>query len=367
MNLLIVTPLFPPAVGGASTYYKLLTRELIESEGVDHVVVVTERHSEAPNRENLMGGRLTVLRLFPARAGRDRRRFIQYPQYLLQNIEYFLLPWIRRRYAIDKVLIHSGLHNVLNTLWIAQRLLTALGTECIADVRDWQLPIRRFYQLRRYNRIICCSEHVFRHISEDPLLAEKAARVPVIQERLLRPSAERIKGVLQRLDLLGRDYLLYVGLIRKSKGVDQLLDIFAAVLAEHPGMKLVLVGNMRDEQDMKTRVAQAKGVRYAGALPREDVLALLSGCRIAVNLSPSEGMPRSSLEALALDVPTILPPNIPEFDSQCPQVVHSTLHPEETVSKINTLLDRGDRCNYAIASHYPEHVVPRYLEVLTHE
>ncbi len=364
MNILIVTPLFPPAVGGASTYYRILTDQLLSKNVVRRIVVVTERCAGAPDVAKLKGDKLIIHRIFPERAGKDRERWLQYPKYIIQNVLYFRLPALCVKYAIDKMLIHGGLHNRFNTIWVAQRIAACLGIPSIADIRDVQLPGSRFYQLRSYEHIVCCSSLVEQYIGQDPTLATRSILLPVIQERITRPVEKEIAHTVGKYGLDGIEFLLYVGLIRREKGIDALLEIFHQVRQQYPALHLVLAGNLRDRGGLGDAVRHVDGVRSIGPISRREVLALLSKCRAAINVSPSEGMPRSSLEAMALGVPVILPPGIPEFDECCPDVVHDPSDLYRTVSILVRMLETGMMCRYPLEMHYPEDVIPKYARIL---
>ena len=47
MNLLFITPLFPPQVGGAATYFSLITGELKQRKGIEKIVVFSTYYGGA--------------------------------------------------------------------------------------------------------------------------------------------------------------------------------------------------------------------------------------------------------------------------------------------------------------------------------
>jgi glycosyltransferase involved in cell wall biosynthesis len=113
---------------------------------------------------------------------------------------------------------------------------------------------------------------------------------------------------LQRLGV-AQPYLLYVSQFHRYKNVLRLLEAFARVAANHPQLKLVLVGAAADGEywneveetlarlDLKTRVI------HVPVSPREQLIALYRGALGFVQPSLAETCSFPLLEALALGLP----------------------------------------------------------------
>jgi glycosyltransferase involved in cell wall biosynthesis len=103
---------------------------------------------------------------------------------------------------------------------------------------------------------------------------------------------------------LGERTLVFAGRLTVQKGLDVLLD----ALHEVPAAELVLVGD-GPERSRLEHYAVAAGVagrvRFAGALPRDEVLRLLAGARAAVLSSDWENLPHAAVEALAVGTPVV--------------------------------------------------------------
>ena len=83
-----------------------------------------------------------------------------------------------------------------------------------------------------------------------------------------------------------------------------LLEAIAAV----DGARLELVGAGADQPSLEAIVAARRlgdRVRFAGALPRHEVLAHLAGARAAVLSSAWENLPHAAVEALAVGTPVV--------------------------------------------------------------
>ena len=151
---------------------------------------------------------------------------------------------------------------------------------------------------RLVDGIVVNCEFVRRHLREDE-------RVPAglihlcyngIDTNTFRP----VRG--PRPEAL-RDASLVIGVVcvlRPEKGLDTLLDAFAAVRDAQPGMKLVLVGSGPCLQDLQER-ARALGIMpqcvFEPATPR--VAEWLAGIDIFVLPSLSEALSNSLMEAMA--------------------------------------------------------------------
>lgn len=364
MRLVIVTPIFPPATGGAATYYRLLCDALIQRQMVEHITVVTEAFPQQPASQNLNDGRLHILRIFPHRAGGTTSKARQYWLYALQNLQYLTLPRIVDTAAADVVLIHSSFHNQLNLLHM---ILPSLKRRArlIADIRDHQMPRANFGQMKSYSRIVACSHSVMSHLATDPTLASNAKYIPIPQEPLTPPSAEACSIMDERTALTNKAFILFAGLIKQDKGIDLLLDAYEILRTQmSDAPDLVLVGIGKDKA-LVARANQMSGVRHLGPMNRQDLLTLLYRASLVVNLSSSEGMPRICLEAMALNRPVILPRHIPEFEQQAPDsVAASDDNPDVIAAQMRDTLVLEKKALYRIDQHHIDNVVGEYESLL---
>ncbi len=303
------------------------------------------------------GGKIRVIRLFPHRAGGQMGKLSQYARYAIQNIQYWWLPRLVREANPDVVLVHSSFHNFYNLLTPVVRYI-ATSIPVIADIRDYHMPARRLSQLGSYHALIACSLNVLAHIKKQNGLAGRTVHIPVVQEKIdpIRPQA----GVtLDKYKLIRNSYLLFAGLIKPEKGIDLLLKTYDVLRARGCSEQLLLVGLIKDVALLK-RALKTPGVRILGAVSREELLDLMSCARMNINLSASEGMPRTSLEALALGTQTLLPKGIPEFERYCPQSVACASDPELVATQIENILAKRLQSDYPIEQHDPSAVLIQY-------
>jgi hypothetical protein len=355
----ICSPIFWGDASGASVYYQLLTNELL-SHGVDVTVISDKESSESACSVNYFP-------LFPARCAKDKRPFRDLLAYFWQNMSYFRLQRIINSVRPHFALVHSSFYNHPGIFaQVMKRVIHAHPEiKFIADVRDGLMPSRKVPLLNSYHQVIACSENVANHLLENGLDVKRLLRVPVIQERMESFDTLR-KPLIASLGLEGQSYIFYGGLVKESKAVDILLEAFLRYVRPiRKDLRIVIAGLMKTSNGRIKEMLAMDGVLYVGNRRHEEILALMSGAALCVNLSPNEGMPRSSLEALALRRPVVLPPNIPEFARFCDAFVVADREPATVARRMIEIMEAGAVPNYPIEMHYPENVLNSYTELLS--
>lgn len=101
----------------------------------------------------------------------------------------------------------------------------------------------------------------------------------------------------------------FIGRLVKEKGVFELVEAFKTVVSKHPHAKLVLVGGLldseRDTESYKRLMDDLNhpNIRYVGF--RDDIPVIMKASDTFVLPSYREGLPRSIIEAMALEKPII--------------------------------------------------------------
>lgn len=364
MHLIILTPIFPPASGGAATYYETLSRALLEAGVARQISIISERFPGEPARTTDSSGRLRVIRLFPHRAGGALSKFSQGARYCWQNVQYRLLPELIASSGGDTVLVHSSFQNFGNLLGpILERLRNK--ALLIADVRDHQMPASKVgRRLESYHRIIACSENVAAHVALHSKLCARLVVIPIPQQSVEIGDTQEHRQIVTDAGLQPWRYILYAGLIKRRKGIELLLDAHQSYRRQEPYLDLVLVGSGKDPR-LLSRAESLPGVRLLGPVEHSRLLVLMKFAALNVNLSSSEGMPRVSLEALAVGSRVILPPGVPEFRRFClPWVAASDHDPDVLAHQFRSVLSGPATSGYPLERHSIAQTLPLYAELL---
>ena len=113
-----------------------------------------------------------------------------------------------------------------------------------------------------------------------------------------------------------QDYFIYVGNIKRHKGLHTLMDAFA--LAKKRGLtsKLMIVGNNQNfktsDEILTAIIEQTDGVEFTGWVSDERLISLIAGAKALVQPSLYEGFGIPPLEALYIGTNVVLS-DIPVF------------------------------------------------------
>ena len=106
-----------------------------------------------------------------------------------------------------------------------------------------------------------------------------------------------------------QDYVLYFGRIDVvHKGLDTLLEAFAAIAKERPGLELRMAGRGKDAERVRTMARELGidgSVKMLGAVSEDERRALFTGARVQLMPSRFEGFGMVAAESMAAGVPLI--------------------------------------------------------------
>ncbi len=350
MRVLLVTPLFFPSVSGAAVYFDTLGHELLRRLPGGAVTLLTRTLPGARRREARDG--LSVLRLLPRGDGR--------PAAALTALTMLA---VARALGADVVHYHT-----LVSYRAVGRLARRFRAPLVGDMRD--LAARdEGASITAYDhcsRLICASENILGFLQSAGFPADRLVPVPIPLPPPPRAAPDEVAAARRRWGLSQAPYALFVGALGPAKGVGELLAAMPALWRRRPGLHLALAGPVTAAgQALLAGRADLAGdprLHRLGPVPHADLLRLLQGAEVFVLPSRSEGLPRSALEALALGVPVVLPPGIPEFDRACPEAVLPALTPEALADAVLAAPERGPS-SYPLERHDPGAVAARILEV----
>ncbi|MFQ5615258.1 MAG: glycosyltransferase family 4 protein [Anaerolineales bacterium] len=362
MHPLILTPLYPPAVGGAATYFGDIAAQLARREEIQRLTILTERLPGQPpdSRQD----KLAVLRHLPTRVSIPRRPWLLHALTYIQTQRWFAThlpgllrtqPWFAQT-GIDLIHFHTRYGGQS-----FYRMLRRSGLPVIADLRDKMIAPQRLVGVCA--TLMTCGEGVRQFAIAGGFPEAQTTLVPIPFTLPESPTQEKVTHLRQKHHLGNAPFLLFIGDITRSKGVFDLLAAYRDWRKAHPETRLVMAGVNREGPPFSERVAHTPGTRYLGKIPHSDVLTLMKGAAILILPSRSEGLPRVILEAVALGTKVVCPPNIPEFDRHLSQFVL----PEVSPPAIRATLERVWKTNqcpaYPLHHHHLPQVVTKLIEV----
>lgn len=165
---------------------------------------------------------------------------------------------------------------------------------------------------RRATRVRCISAAVYRACRDAGVPDARLTVLPVRCD-FSWFDADRWRGERQAMRAAWNvderaQVILCTGGLNQHKGQAVLLQAFAALRARHPGARLVLIGE-GDRRAALEREAETLGIGSDIVMPGwvayDRVPAALAAADIYVQPSFNEGIPRATLEAMAMRVPVI--------------------------------------------------------------
>lgn len=317
---LLVSNLFPPALGGSAEVYAALA-----AHAGGEIVVLASSHDHQTGRE---------------RPGwREFDRGAGYPVHRLTCIR----PFFRKAY--------NGLSYRLHEAAAAVRLVAAIlnlvrryrvQAICVADdeTLGWLVPVSRFL-FRRRTLIYCHGDDLqggegdvarrsrWLRLAHHVVAANRyaasllAARFAVARDRILliengvdlavfRPQAPPASFV-ERHGLQGRQVLVTVTRLVPRKGVDKVLEAMPAVARLFPRALYLIVGDGPQRGALEALAAKldiADRVTFAGSVPHEETVNFYRSADLVIlpnreEEGEADGLPLVFLEASACAKPVI--------------------------------------------------------------
>lgn len=355
MRILLLTPLYPPAVGGAATYFSHIVPQMVNHPAIEHLVLLTEKMPGEP--EVMTVGKLTVLRQLPQRVS-VKRPFLFHTLTYLQTQLWFSknLSKLVKANQIDLVHFHTRFRGRL-----FYQALTRLPVPVLADLRDKMSNPADLAQCSQH--LLCCALGVAQFATAANYPASQMSYVPVTFEPPPHQPPETIAQTRLKFGLAERPYLLYLGDMTPNKGIYELLQAFGRWQQLVPDVDLVLVGINREGSSFTRHIAPMPGVHFLGHLLHREALALMQASEMMLLPSRSEGLPTVILEAIGLGKKVLCPPNIPEFERHLPDFVLPEVSSEAIFHMIQKIWHSPITPSYPLETHAVQGVVNQIVSL----
>ncbi|MFT5756253.1 MAG: glycosyltransferase involved in cell wall biosynthesis [Alteromonadaceae bacterium] len=293
---------------------------------------------------------------------RNRKSFKQTEN--IRYVPYFYIPKIGRRfYSIFlflSILIHSG-------LWLKRKknhILFASWAFPEAVVTSW---LSKIYKTKFYFKvhgsdinlhgdikpraiqIVAASKQANAIISVSNALKEKMVSMGVNKSKvsvIYNGVNHQVFGAIE-VTPTATPYVLFVGNLKKEKGIFELLDGFAEICHLYPNLELVYAGPGSNQGALLKQAELlniADKVRLLGTVNHQDLPQLMVNAKLVALPSYNEGVPNVLLEAMACGTPVLASRvgGIPEVVDQkiCGQLIEAK-QSHEVARGLQLVLDKN--------------------------
>lgn len=300
MNLLMITGIFPPDIGGPATYVPTMASELVKRGHKVTVVTLSDRLDHDDRSYNFPVHRIrrglfkplrflfTVLRIL--REGRGAQVLYVNGLYLEAVIANYLL----RKPMVQKIVGDWAWERSTNKGWVKdnfeefQKRKYRLKVELLKSLRT--------FCTRRADTMIAPSQYLARAVA-DWGLSEK--KIIVVYN-----AVEAQGSVPAKIPLQTPFKIVTVGRLIALKQVDQLIR--AITNCSEAG--LVIIGDGPERKKLEGLVIEhglGPRVHFTGQRSNGDTLALMAACDLFVLNSTHEGFPYVLLEAMSVGLPIV--------------------------------------------------------------
>jgi glycosyltransferase involved in cell wall biosynthesis len=299
----MITPEFPPKIGGLGGYVHKLSKEMIKR---GHEVVVITRGSW----EGLKTARVDGIEVY-------RVPYIHVYPLLLHTHQIFQNMILKQlRSELDLVHVHHPICPPINTtLPVIVTLHASVGSGSIES--------QNFYSSGRIPRPLFSLMRSYVKASERRML-ERADCITTVSNALvnelhslhgLDATSIRVLGNGVDTDVFepgkakpNDKTVLYTGHLAYNKGLIDLVEAARHVLHIYPDVSFVLTGRGPIERELRGMIARmnmTNNFRFVGFVERSTLIELYQNATVYVFPSYYEGLPTSVLEAMACGTPVV--------------------------------------------------------------
>ncbi len=317
MNLAIITPLFPPDMGGLATYTYELLQRLIE-RGHQVKVGTLGKPTGSPG--------VYSIGWVKRPAGNMIWQYLALPGYYVASF----ISIIRVIKGCDLVYTQNPTIIGLASLLVARLLRKPIMLRYAGDTTwerafnsqkttkfledflncpeggrrvKWSLLVQKFV-LNRVDRIIVPSQFL-----KDVLI--KGYEVKPVKVQVIYNSIDLNDCQIsppQGVQSSGGAQIITVGRLVSHKRIDKVIYAFEELVKEHPQAVLEVIGDGPERQNLEILAQKlhiGEQVEFLGRVTRSETLARLQRADIFVLNSVYEGLPHLVIEAMACRVPVI--------------------------------------------------------------
>jgi teichuronic acid biosynthesis glycosyltransferase TuaC len=318
MRVLHLTPGFPSSNDPVSGVFVKRIADCLQADGVD--VTVINPVASIPLPTSLLPKNLRVRRELPEHertvSGVNvyRPRYFSYPKSTIWGVAHqFIFRSVLKtikRHQLQFDLIHG--HWLYPMGYVAIMLGQRLGLPVCNTMRGDDITLfpettlgreRIKFALQRSQYLTSVSRTLARQ-------ARELADVPIqfiANGAMLTPQAGNEKTILDRASLRRKFnlaenvfYVLFVGAITRTKGIDELIEAAQALSTD--SLKFIAIGyRLAGERELTL----PPEIQFLGSRPHEEVMEYMRCCDVLALPSYREGMPNVVVEAASIGLPVV--------------------------------------------------------------
>ena len=318
-KVLLLCPVYYPYPAGGAQSFPLVA-EVLSSKY--YVMVLTEFHPKKPLKEKYRN--LEIFRILPVRDNFGKKTL------LYSLISYLLTYLIIYLFSIFNIL--SGLTYFHFTRYFGYPMLPLLAFLKIFGVKS-VYDCRTGNNQKKFNKLYArtfkfCDFAIANSMSALKLIQENSEKnFPkyLIETPLKLPKPIYKKEIeINGYKFLRKKYILCIGTISERKSTLKILESYLMTIEKITKENnklfipdLIFVG--RNDLGKKFLKCLSRSIKllYIGDVSHYESLLLTANSYGSINASSCEGIPRSSLEALNFNIPSILSGAVPEFVEFC--------------------------------------------------
>ncbi len=299
MELLFVTPIYPPEIGGPATYSRYISEELRKRGHIVNIISLGEQQDS----KNIS--------FISKKNSKAKQEYLLFKKIMGKGKNADAI------FALDPLAV--GLPALAASKLLKKKLIVRF----VGDI-PWEKARREgktfkmlddflakpnaYSNLLRLERLVLNSAHrviipsnylksvLVRHHGVDP---EKVALVP----NFVSVPEDLDKEELRKKHSIDGKAMLFVGRLVPWKGADEILKLFGRLRADIPELKFYIIGEGPEEGALKELAPE--GVIFLGDRSHLEVLEYMAASDLLVLNSTYEGLSHVLIEAARIGVPII--------------------------------------------------------------
>ncbi|NIM91377.1 MAG: glycosyltransferase [Candidatus Aminicenantes bacterium] len=308
MKILILTPHYPPLIGGAEVFSKALANYLAEKGEEVHVVTgrINRTLLDGSDHQGIEFHRASLISL----------------QNLVNNNHLYLPTGLPLMLLKSMALINRKHIDIIHTVGVYASIMGAFLSKTtnrpyVSTIQGWKLSK---YAARNENFLVqglvryAISHSTMVHCISSYL--EKSARKLGAKKTLIVPNGVYLnrsrnldnRKLKKKLGIGEYRIILTAGRLIKTKGIEYLIEALPKVLERQNNTKLIIIGD-GPEKPRLLSLSDELGLRhevlFLGSIPQDEVFSYMNASDVFVGPSLFEGLGNVFIEAMACGTPVI--------------------------------------------------------------